>query len=198
MWGVHEGCCGQLWVWHMFCGVDLWWVMPPNKTHGSYWLHSEIDHIHLSIEAQCGTACLPTGDCHRGDCSYLCYTHLFIVCTNTLRIDSLGCRSNSSSGSMLIRQLTEVTLLRRYYVYWPSWGSGSFPLVFWLTPYHFVTIWFIRKKSYNPWWSLTIICQRIENNCDGICGYVISRDYNFSLESGWCYQNSGVIWVAQG
>ncbi len=27
-------------------------------------LHSEIDQIHLSIEAQCGTACLPTGDCH--------------------------------------------------------------------------------------------------------------------------------------
>ena len=28
-------------------------------------LHSEIDQIHLSIEAQCGTACLPIGDCHR-------------------------------------------------------------------------------------------------------------------------------------
>ncbi len=27
-------------------------------------LHSEIDQIHLSIEAQCGTACLPMGDCH--------------------------------------------------------------------------------------------------------------------------------------
>ena len=27
-------------------------------------LHSEIDQIHLSIEAQCGTACLPLDDCH--------------------------------------------------------------------------------------------------------------------------------------
>ena len=27
-------------------------------------LHSEIDKIHLSIEAQCGTAYLPMGDCH--------------------------------------------------------------------------------------------------------------------------------------
>ncbi len=27
-------------------------------------LHSEIDQIHVSIDAQCGTACLPTGDCH--------------------------------------------------------------------------------------------------------------------------------------
>ncbi len=27
-------------------------------------LHSEIDQIHLSIEAQCGTARLPLGDCH--------------------------------------------------------------------------------------------------------------------------------------
>ncbi len=26
--------------------------------------HSEIDQIHLSIEAQCGTARLPLGDCH--------------------------------------------------------------------------------------------------------------------------------------
>ncbi len=92
---VRTRCCSQLWVWHMFCGVGLWWVMPPNKIHGSYWntvwvsidpmdlcqthplrshfrsppfgvirLHSEIDQIHLSIKAQCGTACLPTGDCH--------------------------------------------------------------------------------------------------------------------------------------
>ncbi len=27
-------------------------------------LHSEIDQIHLSIEAQCGTTYLPLGDCH--------------------------------------------------------------------------------------------------------------------------------------
>ncbi len=28
-------------------------------------LHSEIDHIHLSIEAQCVSHLLPLGDCHR-------------------------------------------------------------------------------------------------------------------------------------
>ncbi len=43
--------------------------MPPNKSHGSSWdtirLHSEIDQIHLSIEAQCVTTVLPLGDCHR-------------------------------------------------------------------------------------------------------------------------------------
>ncbi len=42
----------------MFYGVGLCWVVPPNKIHKS---HSEIDQIHLSIEAQCGTACLPIG-----------------------------------------------------------------------------------------------------------------------------------------
>ncbi len=45
----HAYCCGQPWVWHMFFGVGLWWV---------------VTTIHLSIEAQCGTACLPMGDCH--------------------------------------------------------------------------------------------------------------------------------------
>ena len=30
-------CCGQLWVWHMFCRVGLWWAKAPNKIHGSYW-----------------------------------------------------------------------------------------------------------------------------------------------------------------
>ena len=29
-------------------------------------LHSEIDQIHLSIEAQCVTTLLPLGDCHKG------------------------------------------------------------------------------------------------------------------------------------
>ncbi len=138
-------CCGQRWVWHMFCGKGLWWVIPTNKIHPiglkhhlgfnrsygpyghtvsrclifpalpevktqsthvasfssylrvnmgcalaivfqvrslnvpnitgyptwslfpgvpSFRLHSEINQIHLSIEAQCGTASLPMGDCH--------------------------------------------------------------------------------------------------------------------------------------
>ncbi len=25
-------CCGQLWVWHMFCGKGSWWVIPPTKS----------------------------------------------------------------------------------------------------------------------------------------------------------------------
>ena len=28
-------------------------------------LHSQIDQIHLTTEAQCGTACLPLGDCYK-------------------------------------------------------------------------------------------------------------------------------------
>ncbi len=30
-------------------------------------LYSEIDHIHLSIEAQCVPTLLPLGDCHTGN-----------------------------------------------------------------------------------------------------------------------------------
>ena len=30
-------CCGQLWVWHMFCGQDLWWVIPLHIFHWSCW-----------------------------------------------------------------------------------------------------------------------------------------------------------------
>ncbi len=33
-------------------------------------LHSEIDQIHLSIEAQCVTTLLPLGDCHIGTFSH--------------------------------------------------------------------------------------------------------------------------------
>ncbi len=32
-------------------------------------LHSEIDQIHLSIEAQCVTTLLPLGDCHKHQCA---------------------------------------------------------------------------------------------------------------------------------
>ncbi len=53
--------CGQLWVRHMFCGRDLWWTIP---LHIFFRLYSEIDHIHLSIEAQCDSHHLPPGDCH--------------------------------------------------------------------------------------------------------------------------------------
>ncbi len=30
-------CCGQLWVWHMFCGQDLWWAIPLHIYHWSGW-----------------------------------------------------------------------------------------------------------------------------------------------------------------
>ncbi len=30
-------CCGQLWVWHMFCGQDLWWAIPLHIYHWSCW-----------------------------------------------------------------------------------------------------------------------------------------------------------------
>ncbi len=51
----HEShCSGQPFVWHMFFGKGLWWVMPTIKI---YWfgLYPEIGQIHLSIEAQCVT-----------------------------------------------------------------------------------------------------------------------------------------------
>ena len=65
-------CCGQLWVWHMFYCVGLWWVVPTNKIHRIAFEHPfgfQIDQIHLSIEAHCGTTCLPMGDCHNFMCS---------------------------------------------------------------------------------------------------------------------------------
>ncbi len=31
---VCKECCGQPWVWHMFYGKGLWWVIPTNKIHG--------------------------------------------------------------------------------------------------------------------------------------------------------------------
>ncbi len=76
------GCCGQLWVRHMFCGQDLWWTIPLHIFHWSCWdilwipsdhmeslvvkSYSEIEHLHHSIEAQCVIALFPLGDCHRG------------------------------------------------------------------------------------------------------------------------------------
>ncbi len=36
-------CCGQLWVWHMFCGQDLWWAIP---------LHISIDRVGIPIGFQ--------------------------------------------------------------------------------------------------------------------------------------------------
>ncbi len=69
-------CCGQLWVRHMFCGRDLWWIIPLHIFHWSCWdtlvfrLHSEIDHIHLSSEAQCDSHQLPPGGLPQCACAW--------------------------------------------------------------------------------------------------------------------------------
>ncbi len=52
---IQTDCCGQLWVRHMFCFSGL--VM-------DYTTYSEIDHIHLSSEAQCVSHHLSQVDCH--------------------------------------------------------------------------------------------------------------------------------------
>ncbi len=47
------------------CGYDTCFAV--KTSDGLYLvvrLHSEIDQIHLSIEAQCVTTLLPLGDCH--------------------------------------------------------------------------------------------------------------------------------------
>ncbi len=80
-------CCGQLWVWHMYYGVGLWWVVPPNKINVSHWntVWVSIDRLDLCQthckqvpdlpagqyglcfvlqSAQCGTIYLSLGDCN--------------------------------------------------------------------------------------------------------------------------------------
>ncbi len=58
------GCCGQLWVWHMFCGQDLWCTMPLHIFHWSCWDTLWIPNDHMDL---CQTPCvqvpyyLPTG-----------------------------------------------------------------------------------------------------------------------------------------
>ncbi len=63
-------CCGQLWVRHMFCcrtcdGLyHFTFFIDPNRSSlPSHRLYSEIDHIHLSSEAQCVSHHLPLVDC---------------------------------------------------------------------------------------------------------------------------------------
>ena len=56
-------CCGQLWVWHMFCGQDLWWTMPLHIFHWSCWDTLWIPKDHMDL---CQTPCvqsLPTVVC---------------------------------------------------------------------------------------------------------------------------------------
>ncbi len=79
------GCCGQLWVRHMFCGQTCdelyhftFFIARLGIPLGSQpikfalarvpslRLYSEIDHIHPSSEAQCVSRHLPLVDCHMG------------------------------------------------------------------------------------------------------------------------------------
>ncbi len=55
-------CCGQLWVWHMFCGRDLWWAIPLHIFHWSCWdtIWIPIDHMDL-----CQTHCKQVPDFFR-------------------------------------------------------------------------------------------------------------------------------------
>ena len=52
-------CCSQLWVWHMFCGQDLWWIIPLHIFHWScsdtIWIPN--DHMDL-----CQTHCVQVPD----------------------------------------------------------------------------------------------------------------------------------------
>ncbi len=47
-------------------------------------LYSEIDQIHLSTEAQCGTTCLPLSDCHRYPLKMLRISHSVVIPTMVL------------------------------------------------------------------------------------------------------------------
>ena len=54
------------------CGYDTWFAVKTCDGLSVIPCNSEIDHIHLGIEAQCATTLLPLGDCH---------TILFYLCT---------------------------------------------------------------------------------------------------------------------
>ncbi len=60
---LHCPCCGQLWVRHMICGQTC--VGPLRILLDHFGIPSEIDHIHLSSEAQCVSHLLPQVDCHK-------------------------------------------------------------------------------------------------------------------------------------
>ncbi len=92
---VYETCCGQLWVWHMFYGVGLLWVVPTNKIHrvalkhhlgftvklwGVHYTSRPKGVVHGLMYHTCepirmqgfeatstkgNKACLPMGDCHK-------------------------------------------------------------------------------------------------------------------------------------
>ncbi len=55
-------CCGQLWVWHMFCGQDLWWAIPLHIFHWSCWGTIWIPTDHMDL---CQTHCKQVPDFSR-------------------------------------------------------------------------------------------------------------------------------------
>ncbi len=57
-------CCGQLWVRHMICGQTCDGLYHFAFSLIVLGLYSEIDHIHLSSEAQCVSHLYPQVDCH--------------------------------------------------------------------------------------------------------------------------------------
>ncbi len=52
-------CCGQLWVWHMFSGQDLWWTMSLHIFHWSCWDTIWIPNDHMDL---CQTHCVQVPD----------------------------------------------------------------------------------------------------------------------------------------
>ena len=54
-----EHCCGQLWVWHMFGGQDLWWTIPLHIFHWSCWDTIWIPNDHMDL---CQTHCKQVPD----------------------------------------------------------------------------------------------------------------------------------------
>ncbi len=58
---LYDKCCGQLWVWHMICGQTCDGLYHFAFCLVNFW---EIDHIHLSSEAQCVSHLYPQVDCH--------------------------------------------------------------------------------------------------------------------------------------
>ncbi len=56
-------CCGQLWVRHMICRQTCDGLYHFGESLVVR-LYSEIDHIHLSSEAQCVSHLYPQVDCH--------------------------------------------------------------------------------------------------------------------------------------
>ncbi len=44
---LSSNCCGQLWVWHMFWGQDLWWTIPLHIFHWLCWDATLIPTDHM-------------------------------------------------------------------------------------------------------------------------------------------------------